>query len=254
MIRLSVVIPVFNEQHRIEPLLKTVDAATRSWRSAREIIVVDDGSTDGTGAALAAAARDGIPITVLCHERNRGKGAALRRGVLASHGALVLLTDADLATPIGELRVLLARIAEGADVAIGSRGVRGSRILVPQSRFRQWSGHVFNRIVRLILLPDIADTQCGFKLFRGPAARALFARSVIDGYTIDVEILRLAAAAGLTIAEVPVTWSHMEGSKVRVLRDGVRMGRELLGIWNRLGMRARVRPELTLHPGRVLPR
>jgi len=153
--------------------------------------------------------------------------------VAESLGALVLLTDADLATPIDQMGRLLSRIAEGADIAIASRAAPGARIMVHQAVLRELSGRLFNRLVRMTLLPGITDTQCGFKLFRGPLARALFAESVVDGYAADVEVLSLARRAGFTIAEVPVEWSHVRGSKVRLLRDGARMGWELADIWRR---------------------
>ena len=230
---LSVVIPAFNEGPRIAGTVAEVLTEAERWCHRSEILVVDDGSADDTGAAVAHLIRTGLPVRLLRQERNLGKGAALRLGVAESRGALVLLTDADLATPIAELGTLLGYIAEGADIAIASRGAPGARILVHQALLREMSGRLFNRLVRMALLPGITDTQCGFKLFRGPVARALFADCVIDGYALDVEVLSLARRAGLTIAEVPVEWSHVRGSKVRLFRDGARMGLELADTWRR---------------------
>lgn len=230
---LSVVIPAFNEGHRIAAAIDEVVAEVERWCYRCEVLVVDDGSTDDTAAAVTGLRHYGVPVRLLRHDRNRGKGAALRLGVRASRGALVLLTDADLATPIEEIGGLLGYIARGADIAIASRAVPGSRVLVHQAALRELSGRVFNRLVRTVLLPSIRDTQCGFKLFRGPVARALFAECAIDGYAIDVEVLSLAYRAGLTVAEVPVQWSHVAGSKVHLFRDGVRMGWELVDIWRR---------------------
>jgi len=230
---LSIVIPAFNEGPRIAGTVAEVLAEADRWCHRCEILVVDDGSTDDTGVAVTRLVRAGLSVRLLRQERRAGKGAAIRRGVAESLGALVLLTDADLATPIDQMGRLLSRIAEGADIAIASRAAPGARIMVHQAVLRELSGRLFNRLVRMTLLPGITDTQCGFKLFRGPLARALFAESVVDGYAADVEVLSLARRAGFTIAEVPVEWSHVRGSKVRLLRDGARMGWELADIWRR---------------------
>jgi dolichyl-phosphate beta-glucosyltransferase len=234
---LSVVIPAFNEGPRIARTVCEVLSEAQRWCHRPEILVVDDGSSDATGPSVDRVAQRGLPVRLLRQGRNLGKGAALRRGVAESRGALVLVTDADLATPIAEVGRLLAYIAHGADIAIASRAAPGARVLVHQAALREVSGRVFNRLVQMTLLPGITDTQCGFKLFRGPVARALFAECAIDGYAADVEVLSLARRAGLTIAEVPVTWSHARGSKVRLFSDGARMGLELVDIWRRHALR-----------------
>lgn len=238
---LSVIIPAFNEEGRIAGTVETIRQGIQRWCADGEIIVVDDGSTDLTPQIMMELAAAEHQVRFFRHTRNRGKGAALRLGVRHSRGALVLLTDADLATPIDDLGRLLEEIVNGADLAIGSRAMPGARILVPQGLLRQYSGRLFSRLARLTLLPSVVDTQCGFKLFRGPVARSLFAQSVIDGYAIDVEILSLAAEAGLVIAEVPVVWSHVAGSKVRMCRDGFRMGWDLMTIWARRWLHQRPR-------------
>lgn len=254
MYTLSVVIPAFNEGPRIAGTVLEVLSETERWCHRCEVLVVDDGSTDDTGAAVDELRLAGCPVTLLRHDRNRGKGAALRTGVAASRGALVLLTDADLATPIAEVGRLLGYIAGGADVAIASRALPGAQILVHQAPLRALSGRAFNRLVRLTLLPAIHDTQCGFKLFRGPEARALFRECRVDGYAVDVEVLSLALRSGLTIAEVPVRWSHVRGGKVRLLADGARMGWELADIWRRHLLRPSPRPQAALVPGHAAAR
>jgi glycosyltransferase involved in cell wall biosynthesis len=228
---LSIIVPVFNEDSRIEGTIRTIEEYAAERFGTHELIVVDDGSTDGTRLRLEGLARELTRLKVLSGERNRGKGHAVRRGVLASAGRLVLVTDADLATPIDDLKRLLTAVETGADVAIGSRGVPGSRIEVPQTRGRQWCGRLFNRLVQATLLPGIHDTQCGFKLFRGPVARQLAAAARVNGFAYDVEFLAVAARRSLQIAEVPVRWTHVAPSRVRPLRHGVRMLLDLLAMW-----------------------
>jgi len=254
MFTLSVVIPAFNEARRIAGTVRDVLSEVDRWCHRCEVLVVDDGSTDGTAAVVSRLSRDGLPVRLLRHDRNRGKGAALRAGVAESRGALVLLTDADLATPVAEIGRLLGRIADGADIAIASRAAPGARILAHQAPLREMSGRAFNRLVQMTLLPGIQDTQCGFKLFRGPEARALFAECIVDGYAADVEVLSLARRAGLGIAEVPVVWSHVQGSKVRLFTDGVRMGAELADIWRRHTLQPAPLPQFTMAPGHAATR
>ena len=255
MYTLSVVIPAFNEGRRIAGTVRDVLAEVERWCHRCEVLVVDDGSTDGTGSIVAQLSEAGHDVRLLQLGRNRGKGAALRLGVAESRGALVLLTDADLATPIAEIGRLLAHVGGGADIAIASRATPGARILAHQALVREMSGRAFNRLVQMTLLPGIRDTQCGFKLFRGPEARALFSECTVDGYAADVEALHLARRAGLTIVEVPVTWSHVRGSKVRLFTDGARMGWELAEIWRRHALKpAAQRPQPVMAPGHAATR
>jgi dolichyl-phosphate beta-glucosyltransferase len=209
---LSIVIPAFNEARRLPDSL----AALRRWLGATtlrsEIVVVDDGSMDGTSEAVQAAG--GGTITLLRHEPNRGKGYAVRRGMLAATGERRLMTDADLSTPIEELPRLMRELDHGAEVAIGSRAVEGARIEVHQPVYREVLGRLFNRVVRLLLLPGLQDTQCGFKLFTARAAEEAFAPCRLDGYSFDVEALFIARRRGLQIAEVPVVWRNDEASRV----------------------------------------
>lgn len=209
---LSVVIPAFNEAARLPKTL----ARLREWLAGshprHEILVVDDGSADGT--AEAAREAGGETLVLLRHEPNRGKGYAVRRGMLAAKGERRLMTDADLSTPIEELPRLMDELDRGAQVAIGSRAVAGARIEVHQSAFREAIGRVFNRLVQTLLLPGLSDTQCGFKLFTALAAEQAFGASRLDGFSFDVEALYIARRRGLQIAEVPVVWRNDEASRV----------------------------------------
>jgi dolichyl-phosphate beta-glucosyltransferase len=208
---LSVVVPAYNEARRLPATLASVRAYLRARGREHEIVVVDDGSSDTT----AQVARDaGDDVRVLRHEPNRGKGYAVRRGMLAATGARRLITDADLSTPIEELAKLEAEIERGFDVAIGSRAVPGALIEVHQPAYREAMGRLFNRLVQALLLPGLCDTQCGFKLFTAEAARAAFSVSSLDGFSFDVEALYVARRQGLRIAEVPVTWRNDAATRV----------------------------------------
>jgi dolichyl-phosphate beta-glucosyltransferase len=208
---LSVVIPAYNEALRLPASLARLAEYLGRQGAPYEILVVDDGSTDGTAEL---ARRAGERVRVLRHEPNRGKGYAVRRGMLAATGERRLLTDADLSTPIEEVAKLQEALDEGCDVAIGSRAIAGARIEVHQPAYREAMGRLFNRLVQVLLLPGLHDTQCGFKLFSARAAEAAFAPAVLDGFSFDVEALYLARQQGLRIAEVPVTWRNDAASRV----------------------------------------
>jgi dolichyl-phosphate beta-glucosyltransferase len=217
----SLVIPAFNERNRIEACLRSV----AEWVRGRpggwdwEVILVDDGSSDGTQAAARRLAEQlGLPLETVRHEKNRGKECALRAGVLISSGDPVLLTDVDLSTPLSEW-VKLAERLPTHPVAIGSRALEEGLVRRRQPFYRRLLGKSGNLLVRLFAVPGIRDTQCGFKLFRGDVARDLFGRARIDGFAYDMEILYLARRRGLAIAEVPVLWFNSPESKVSVLRD-----------------------------------
>ncbi|MER5884221.1 dolichyl-phosphate beta-glucosyltransferase [Streptomyces sp. NPDC001941] len=218
-VELSVVVPAYNEERRLRPTLDAIRAHLNAdpgrWGSW-ELIVVDDGSADATAEVARAAAAEEPRIHVISGPANRGKGHALRQGVLASYGRRVLLTDADLATPIEELdRLDKEPGAEGA--VIGSRALPDSRIDVHQRRSREVLGRLGNRLIRAVAVPGVRDTQCGFKLLDGERAREAFAASRLDGWGIDVEVLRYFRHRGWPVTEVPVTWAHQPGSKVRPL-------------------------------------
>jgi len=206
---LSVVIPAYNEARRLPATLERVGAYLAAQGVAHEILVIDDGSADAT-ADLAR----GESVRVLRHEPNRGKGYAVRRGMLAAAGARRLMTDADLSTPIEEMPRLEAEIDRGFDVAVGSRALPGARIEVHQPAYREAMGRAFNVMVQAILLPGLHDTQCGFKLFTARAAEAAFGACRLDGFSFDVEALFVARRLGLRIAEVPVRWRNDAATRV----------------------------------------
>jgi dolichyl-phosphate beta-glucosyltransferase len=210
------------------------------WLPA-EIVVVDDGSVDGTAAAaLKVAMPRQITVELVVHDRNLGKGAAVRTGFERCVGEFALLCDADLAAPIDELEVL--RDASGPDrVVIGSRALDRELIWVRQPGYRDFMGRSFNLAVRLLVMPGIHDTQCGFKLFPGQLARALAAVQRIDGFAFDVELLVLARHWGAELHELAVRWHHVEASRVRPIRHSSEMLRDLMLLWLRC-LRGRLPP------------
>ena len=211
---LSVVIPAYNEQNRLPPTLVRVTEFLKEWGRPHEIIVVDDGSRDET--APRAREVGGPSVTVVSNETNRGKGFSVRRGMLLARGARRLMTDADLSTPIEEVLKLFARMDEGYDVVIASRAIAGANIEVHQSRFREYSGRMYNLCMRTITGLHLQDTQCGFKLFSAAAAEVAFGACRLDGFSFDVESLYVAQRHGYRIAEVPVTWRNDDASRVRM--------------------------------------
>jgi len=229
-LHISVVIPAYNEADRLEATLQAVDIWLRQYGAQAEVIVVDDGSSDATGELAQRWQGGELPLRVLRHERNRGKGAAVRTGVLAARGELILVTDADLSTPIEEAAKLLALI-DGRDVVIGSRAAPGADLRVPQGWLRQLLGKSFNRILRIAGMTTYRDTQCGFKLWRSGAAHAVFSSSRIDGFAFDVEVLLLAQRGGYHLAEVGVEWRNSPQSRVRMVSDSVKMFLAVLGLW-----------------------
>lgn len=240
---LSIVVPAYNEARRIAPTLDRVTSFLRD--RPHEVIVVDDGSRDDTRAIVGAVAARAPAVRLLALPANAGKGAAVRAGVLASRGRAVLFSDADLSTPIEELARLEAALADGADVAIGSRAAPGD-VERRQPWLRRIQGRAFHLIVRALGFRAVAavrDTQCGFKLFRGPVARTLFAELTLTGFAFDVELLELAFGR-FRVDEIAVAWTHADGSKVRPGVDAARMLRDLARI--RWGWLRHGRPALAL--------
>ncbi|MGK2857353.1 MAG: dolichyl-phosphate beta-glucosyltransferase [Thermoanaerobaculia bacterium] len=215
---ISVVIPAYNEARRLPETLRKIDEyATRSTHPIVEVIVVDDGSRDDTARA-ASRMSTSIRVRTISYSHNSGKGYAIRRGVIEAKGDLVLISDADLSTPIAEVEKLLAALATH-DVAIGSRAVDRSLVKLRQSRLREGVGKLGNQLMRAITGMPFRDTQCGFKLVPAERAREIFRLAVVDRFAWDVEFLLLAGLQGCTIAEVPVLWFNAPGSRVNVLRD-----------------------------------
>ena len=227
---LSLIIPAYNEQGRIAGTLETVSEFLASYGKPFEVIVVDDGSSDDTREIAQALANADPSIRVIGHGPNRGKGYAVRQGVCVSRGSFVAFSDADLSTPIGQLGKLFAATDKGYDIAIGSRAVAGSELVVRQPLCRELGGKALNLVVQALAVPGIKDTQCGFKLFRGDVAREMFAKCFVDSWGFDVEVLYVARRFNYTIAEIPVVWQHAPGSTVRPFRAGLEVVKDIVRI------------------------
>ncbi|HEX4706488.1 MAG TPA: dolichyl-phosphate beta-glucosyltransferase [Candidatus Udaeobacter sp.] len=228
----TVVIPCYNEAMRIGGTLRSTLDYLAANAPDSELIVVNDGSTDST-AAIARERLAGAPVAARLLENfpNRGKGAAVRSGLLAAREPIGLFSDADLSTPLGETPKLIEPIANGdIDIAFGSRALDRSLIGVHQPWRREQGGRVFNLLVRVATGLPFWDTQCGFKAFRLDVCRPILEAARIDGFAFDVELLFLAHRAGLRIREIPVRWNHAEGSKVSFFRDSLRMLREVIAL------------------------
>lgn len=228
---ISVVFPAYNETGRLEAPIRSAAKWLRAQRRRFELIVSDDGSTDGTAALVERLRHDVPELRLVPSPVNRGKGHAVRLGVRAAEGALILVADADGATPITECAALEAALAGRVGVAIGSRAHHGH---VERRWYRHVIGRAFHALVRLFGVRGVRDTQCGFKLFSALVAHDLFARARMDGFSFDVEILLLAQRRGYLIVEVPVEWIHQPGSKINLLTDSARMAFDLLRIRLRL--------------------
>src|SRR5438874_1368134 len=231
--RLSIVVPAYNEAARLGRSLQEIIRYLNDAREPSEVIVVDDGSTDETAEIARQSLQDsGIVSTrVVRYEENRGKGYAVRLGLLEAQASIALFSDADLSTPITETSKLVDPIRSNeCDLTFGSRALDRRLIGVHQPWRREQGGRVFNLIVRVATGLPFWDTQCGFKAFRLEACRPILEAARIEGFAFDVELLYLAHRAGLRIREVPVRWNHAEGSKVSFLRDSLRMLREVISL------------------------
>lgn len=231
---LTVVIPAYNESRRIGPSLERVRAWAEATGRSVEVLVVDDGSSDATADAAARLAAGRLRLRVIRLDRNRGKGAAVRRGMLEATGERVLMCDADLSTPIEEISKLERAVDAGCDIAIGSRDLPDSRLDPPQAPARRLLAWTFRAVRRRLLLREIRDTQCGFKLFTRDAAREVFARATVDGWLFDCEALAIAERLGLRIREVGVVWRNHPDSRVIVAHSLLTSLPQLLAIRRRV--------------------
>ena len=224
---LSIIIPAYNEAERLSTTLDQLEAFVARRNGRCEVLIVDDGSVDRTSETVEARGH-GL-FRLLRQDRNRGKGAALRRGVAESTGALVLLTDADLSTPLSALGILEERMKD-AELVLGSRALPESVLVLRQPWHREAMGKTFNRLVRWIVVDGIRDTQCGFKLLRGNVARSLFRDLRIDRFAYDVELVWLARRRGFRVVEAGVPWRDSPQSRVHPVRDASRMFVDVLSI------------------------
>ncbi len=226
----SIVLPAYNESARIAGTLDRIlaHATQRGWKV--EVIVVNDGSSDDTANIVRQFAAEHSVVRLLENPGNRGKGYSVRNGMLRAQGEILLFSDADLSSPIEEADKLFAAIANGADIAIGSRWVDRRLQIRRQPLLRRVLGRIFNLALRVILGLQFKDTQCGFKAFTRRSAQAIFPLQKIERWGFDPEVLYLAKKFGFAVREVPVAWSHREGTRIHPLRDGIRMFGELLRI------------------------
>jgi glycosyltransferase involved in cell wall biosynthesis len=225
---LSIIIPAHNEAKRLPPSLEKIDAFIQKQAYASEVIVVENGSADGT-FEIAKAFEQRMPYLRVFQEEARGKGLAIKRGMLESRGKYRFLCDADLSMPIEQVNCFLPPQLESVDVSIGSREVTGSK-RSNEPPYRHFIGRIFNTMVRWLVLPGLQDTQCGFKCFRDEVAETVFPLQRLDGMSFDAEVLFIARKKGFKIVEVPIDWYHDPDSRVRLVKDSLRMGFDLLSI------------------------
>jgi len=225
---LSVIVPAYNEEYRLPDSLRRIVGHLGKQEYKSEVIVVDDGSEDGTAQVVEEMMTE-LPILSLIRTEHRGKGHAVKRGMLAGRGEYLFICDADLSMPIEELYKFLPPALAGYDVAIASREVAGAR-RYDEPSYRHFMGRVFNWIVRLFAVRGFQDTQCGFKCFKREAAREVFAYQIMDGWGFDVEVLYIAQKRGYKIVEVPIDWYYSANSRIHPLRDSIGMFREVMRI------------------------
>jgi glycosyltransferase involved in cell wall biosynthesis len=231
----SIVIPAFNEAGRIPATLRSVVDCIRKQGWSAEVIVVDDGSTDSTAQVVRDFAADALEVRLIQNPGNRGKGYSVRAGMLQVLGEVAMFTDADLSAPMEEAEGLFAAIADGADIAIGSRWLDRGRQTHRQPLYRQFFGRCFNAVTRFVMGLHFADTQCGFKAFTRAAAQTVFQLQTIERWGFDPEILFIALKRGYRIQEVPVSWAHDERTRMSYLKDGMKMLEEIAIVrWNAL--------------------
>jgi glycosyltransferase involved in cell wall biosynthesis len=228
--QLSIVIPAYNESARIERTLQRVMACVDRQGWDAEVLVVDDGSKDATVEIVRRWMERDRRLYLVQNHGNRGKGYSVRNGLLQASGEVVMFTDADLSAPMEEAERLMSAIAEGADVAIGSRWMDRARQTLHQPLYRRFFGRCFNWVTRTVMGLPFKDTQCGFKAFRRPAAQVIFRLQRIERWGFDPEILFIARKLGYTVREVAVTWGHDERSRMSYLKDGMKMLEEIAAI------------------------
>ena len=227
---LSIVIPAYNEESRIAPTVRDIVTYCRARARAFELILVDDGSRDGTSGVGRLLCQEFPELRLIRLAANHGKGYAVRTGVINAIGRTVLFADADGATPIREIERLETALEGGADVSVGSRALRAEGVEVHAKAYRHFIGRTFHYLVERLADAGVKDTQCGFKLFRASVAQDLFSRMRMNGFSFDVEVLVMARRRGYRVAEIPVNWSHQPGSKVRLTSDSLRMATDLFRI------------------------
>jgi glycosyltransferase involved in cell wall biosynthesis len=231
---LSIVIPAYNEASRLPGTIETIERFAEQNRWVAEAIIVDDGSRDETALTASIASRRNRLFKLVTYRENGGKGYAIRRGVMDATGELILISDADLSTPLSEVTRLIAR-SESAAVVIGSRALDESLVRVRQAWYRQRMGKTFNWLMGRITGLPFRDTQCGFKLVAAPAAKRIFREATVDRFAWDVEMLVLACNMGYRVEEVSVEWFNSPDSRVRIVRDSTRMLADTLRVRWRLG-------------------
>ncbi len=229
---ISVVIPAYNESHRLPKTLHAVQKHLVSQNLSFEILVVDDGSQDHTTQTVLNLQNQITGLSVITNQKNSGKGFSVRRGMLSAAGNMVLMMDADLSAPMDELDKLLPLVRDGhCDIAIGSRALKTSQIEKHQPIYREPLGYIYNDIIQFLLFKGIEDTQCGFKLFRRQVVEDILSRATrVDGFAFDVEILFVARKLGYRIAEIPIRWRNDPETRVKIVKHGFQMILDLFRI------------------------
>ncbi|HSL29277.1 MAG TPA: dolichyl-phosphate beta-glucosyltransferase [Anaerolineales bacterium] len=223
----SIIIPAHNEQNRLPGTLEQIFHFLGQQPYTSEVIVVENGSSDQTHQIAQQFARQHENLQVLQSEK--GKGAAVRRGMLAARGDYRFMCDADLSMPVEEIAKFLPPALQNCDIAIGSREAKGS-VRYDEPSYRHWGGRGINLLIQMLILPGLNDTQCGFKCFRGDVAWDLFSRQTMRGWSFDIELLYIARRHGYRVVEIPIHWHHFSDSKVSALRDAVRMIQDIFHI------------------------
>lgn len=230
MAKVSIIIPAFNEEFRLPKTLDSVYNYMESRGSDFEVLIVDDGSLDGTASFVEEYSEKQPKVKLVRYPVNRGKGYAVRVGMLEADGDYLIYNDADGSSPIEEIEKLVKSIESGVDIAFGSRAKPDESRVVDALAYRKYMGNTFNLIVQTLVLPGIHDTQCGFKMFRSDCAREIFSVAKEDGFAFDVEILFIARLKKYKLEEVPINWSNVDGSKVNVFFDSPKMFLQVLNV------------------------